>query len=197
MSWNLGARLKALTRVVAKRFSPPLPARELSDPEFVWLLARFVHRVKERLAAPEAEWPRLQERNRREDEELYLAHPHFRRPPAPAGVRADEPRRAADLVRDFLKRRAAREVVPDRLDLAAEDRAALVEASRRAEAALGLPPLPAGPLVFTESELEPFVDGLADPHQVYRIKEAIRRGAGTTSGAVATSIPAGTPGHPT
>jgi hypothetical protein len=158
MSRNLGVRLKSLARVVAKRFPLP-PTREMSDAEFVWWLARFVHRVKERLASPEAEWPRLRQRYRQEDESLHLTHPHFKQPAVAAGgpVDSDANRKAAAVYGEWLTRRAAREVNPDALDLSAEDRQAVVEAVRKVEAELNLPLLSGGPIVYTDDELCPFL----------------------------------------
>jgi hypothetical protein len=174
MSRNLGPRLKALTRAVARKCPPPPPLPcELTDTEFAWHFARLALRVRERRAAPPEALAGLQERDRREDEGLHRTHPCLFAA-GPATDRSHTPNERKDLgeaLRRFIDRRAAREVHLDRLDLSAEDREAVAEAVRRLEAALNLPTLPGGPLAYTDLELSPHLS-----FDVYtRLIEACRR----------------------
>jgi hypothetical protein len=131
----------------------------LTGAEFAWRIARLAQRVRERQAASPEERAGLEERYRREDAELARTHPHFR-PADPDPGRpymADERKEAGDALRRFVGRRAEREVVPDRLDVSPEDRAAVLEAVRQLDAELNLPPLPRGPIAYTDDELCPFL----------------------------------------
>jgi hypothetical protein len=149
------SKLRALQKLAAKKLPPP-PPREIRAAEFVWLTARLLNRARERREAAPAELKQLEERHRREDEELRRTHPHLASGPGehPGDASVDE---ALAGIREFLARRAEREVVPEQLDLSAEDRAALLEAVRQLDAELSLPPLPGRPIAFTDDELCPFL----------------------------------------
>jgi hypothetical protein len=179
---NLGSRLKALGKSIARKFPPAPPANpEFTPAEFAWWTGRLLQRVQERRAASPAERQAILERHRLEDNQLATTHPHL----APGWLRKFDPVERHGLFtfwQEWMARRAAQEVHLDGFDLTPADHAAVLAAIERLDAELGLPPLPGGKVAFTTLELQPHLSP-----EVFSRLTAAQAGAraaenGTTNG---------------